>query len=104
MWELQWGSDLKLYESLQNSGSASPLDYRIQVLPHLSYFYVAFCVLHKCRTNGFNGPNPIPMTELLAYCKMKYIDDVETREDYIYYVSALDETYIDWYRKHQKNK
>lgn len=56
---------------------------------------MAFWILCEARGWGASGtPLPIPISEVLAYVEFHYIDDLEEREDMLYFVREMDDVYL----------
>ena len=49
-----------------------------------------------------NGPLSISITELLAYCELVGLTNLETREDLFHFLSVLDQIALEDYYKKQK--
>ena len=41
------------------------------------------------------GALPIPISEILAYCILYEIDDLEERNEYVAIIQALDQAYLE---------
>lgn len=55
----------------------------------------AFNVLHATRQSGM-GPNPIQLTEILAYLQIYGTDDVDR---FVKYIQYMDNAYLEAYAK-----
>ena len=65
---------------------------------HLTLHWVweAYIRLDRSRQFGFNGPQPISLSEIEAYCRLNHIED---RSDLTQYIQIMDGAYIDHARK-----
>lgn len=57
----------------------------------LGWIWEAFIVLDRSRQFGFNGPQPISLSEIEAYIRLHSIED---RYDLIRYIQLMDGEYI----------
>lgn len=48
-------------------------------------------MLSALRGEGMNGPEPIKVSEIVAYCDLLQIEDVEERIDVLRWVTFIDE-------------
>lgn len=67
----------------------------------LGWVWEAFIVLDRSRQFGFNGPQPISLSDIEAYCRLHTIED---RSDLIRYIQLMDGEYIAHSRKEQEKK
>ena len=76
--------------------------------PQLSTFhqpyYDAFQYLNGSRQWTMGGPSAIPFSEIVAYLTINSINDAEEREEFIMYIQALDNAYLEYNHKKVKNK
>jgi hypothetical protein len=64
----------------------------------------AFAVLDKGRQYGYNGPQPIQLSEIEAYCRLNFIHDESERLELVEYIQKMDAQYLKWYSdKRAKN-
>lgn len=54
----------------------------------------AFFALSAARGSGMGGPNPIPVSELLAYLNLMGIASYTARSKYLRLVQQMDSTYL----------
>lgn len=66
--------------------------------PFLIEVYSGFCFLSQGRRMGFSSPDPIQLTEVLAYCEFLGIRDEDDLEEFVWYVRQMDVEYLEWYR------
>lgn len=45
------------------------------------------------------APMPIPLSEILAYCDLYRIHDLDERHEIVTFIQAMDRTYLDRARK-----
>ena len=60
-----------------------------------AYYYSAYQAISGSRQVGMGGPLPIPVSEILAYCDLFYIAELNARERLFKYLKRLDNTYLD---------
>lgn len=60
----------------------------------LNAIYVAFWELSTCRAMGMGAVGPIPWDKKLQYAIDAGYDDEESREFFIFLVTALDDEYL----------
>lgn len=58
----------------------------------------AFCALDRGRQWGFNGPQPIMISEIEAYCRLNRIDGDTERTELVSYLQEMDAEYLKWHR------
>ncbi|MEE8598473.1 MAG: hypothetical protein V3S69_02980 [Dehalococcoidales bacterium] len=63
--------------------------------PDLLVVWQSYGVLSGTRGRGF-GAQPITLVEIEAYCRLHNVDD---REDFVYFILALDAHWMDWVSK-----
>lgn len=82
-----------------------PLPERIQNAPELlqglELFYMAFMDLTSCRGQGYGTEGPIGWLQISEYCLIHGIIG-EQRDDLIYHVQKMDETYLSFKAKKLK--
>lgn len=67
----------------------------------LAWVWEAFIVLDRSRQFGFNGPQPIMLSDIEAYARLH---DIEDRSDLIRYIQHMDGAYIAHAREQQEKK
>ncbi|MCQ8781723.1 hypothetical protein NPA30_05955 [Aurantimonas sp. CSK15Z-1] len=55
----------------------------------------AFFDLSASRSLVMGGEGPIPLSEILAYCQMFGVNDVDERGDFLRVIRAMDEAYLE---------
>lgn len=73
------------------------LDYR------QAYYYSAYQCMSRSRNAGMGGALPIPVSEILAYCELFYIAQLDERARLFRYVNSLDNAYLDWAAERSKS-
>lgn len=101
---MRWGAQREFLEDMARRDGAEPkaLSNRVEVSPVLSFYYEAFIVLSSSRTVGM-ATNPIPLSEMLAYCDLYGLDGDE-RHDFVYLIQSLDREYLNWVMDQSKKK
>lgn len=59
------------------------------------WYYNAYQAMSRSRNAGAAGALPIPVSEILSYCELFYIAQLEERARLFRYVNRLDEAYLD---------
>lgn len=71
-----------------------------EVDPEFLIFWEGWEALSHRRQRNSSGPQAIPVSEILAYCTIRRIDDPDEREDMYYLITLLDGIYLESaYRK-----
>ena len=101
--QLEHGNKVKnigWLKSLQQSGvTVKGLENMPAILVEAEYFWSAYVTLAVKRISNERGPQPIQMSEILAYAMYMRIDDDAMREDLFYHVSSLDAVFLQWINK-----
>ena len=61
-----------------------------------------FTLLSASRGAGMEGPRPIPMSEIEAYCRVYGLTGLEERDDLTWMVRAIDQVYLDLCEQRRK--
>lgn len=69
--------------------------------PTLVWVWEAYIALDRSRQFGFNGPQPIMLSDIEAYCRLHSIED---RSDLIRYIQLMDGEYISQAREKLKKE
>ena len=86
---------------MHEKGSIHKENVRPELYEDLEKPWNIFNRLHQARQNNEMGANPISLSEIIIY--LDFFDfDSETKEEYFYLISALDDCWIDWARKKVK--
>lgn len=75
-----------------------------EIPDHLVWIYSAFGVLSNTRSWNYTGPNPIALTEVKAYCELKYLKELEDIDDLIYFLQELDSAWMKVVDERAKSK
>lgn len=67
----------------------------------IMWVWDAYGVLDKGRQWGYNGPQPIQVSELEAYCRMNNIND---RSGLVSYIQKMDGVYLTDHREKMERK
>lgn len=67
-------------------------------------YYVGFCILGGRRLYSQVGPQPLPLTEILAYIDELDVTDVDEREEYLDILTDLDSAEMDHISKRVRKK
>lgn len=80
------------------------LDAAPTLRPEAAWIYSAFEVLSSKRLNIDRRPQPIQLSEILAYADFEEIDDKTMRDDLLYMVGVLDAKFLDFHVNKSHNK
>jgi hypothetical protein len=69
------------------------LNSKPDLFPDLRWIWEGFMVLTASRQVGMSSPQPIMVSEVLAYCKFAGIFDPEEREEFLHHVQSLDRVF-----------
>jgi hypothetical protein len=64
--------------------------------PRLGYYYAAYNRLSRSRDASMAGPLPIKVSEVLAYCTLLEIRNVEERVRLFDHIACLDDAYLEY--------
>lgn len=70
------------------------LSSRPELWADLTWVWEAFTYLSSGRQMGFNGPQPIALSEILAYAEFRAITCPDEREELLHHVQKLDAVYL----------
>jgi hypothetical protein len=86
---VEWGDKVEFLEELQDGGiSPKALEAKPIIHEWMREYTNAFSILHGTRQMGM-APNPIMLSEILAYLKLYGTDDTEAFIDYILHMDAI---------------
>lgn len=71
------------------------LQDRPALMPELSHYLEVFWELSNSRQHGMNGPQPISLTEIWAYCQMFGWDTIEERTQLVHFIQQMDSAYFE---------
>lgn len=69
-----------------------------------AYYYSVFQAIARSRAVGMAGALPIPASEILAYCSLYQIAELNERDRIFRYVTRLDETFLQVSAEKAKSK
>lgn len=70
------------------------LSSKPEIFTDLIWVWEGFLTLSSARQLGFNGPQPISLSELLAFLQYRGIEDPEDREEFVTLVQSLDQVFM----------
>lgn len=82
----------------------APLASKPKLFADLELDYSAFHILNASRTAGFSGPNPLQLTEILAFMEMFKIRMLSERRLLIKRIRILDRAYMNYFDEEQEIK
>lgn len=102
-WSLDVGPHIKALEKVEEQTGNTPamLLNQPDLYPDMYWVWTAYSVLDKGRQWGFNGPQPILVSEIEAYCRLNNIED---RSDLIRYIQLMDGEYLSHHREKLKRE
>lgn len=87
--------DLDWLKKLQASGTRVPvLEEMPEVLPHAQFYWQAYQTLSSRRIIIDGKPQPIPISEVLAYTQFIGVNDAYGRRDFLRIMLLLDTEYL----------
>ena len=72
-----------------------------ELFDHLAWVWEVYIILDRSRQFGFNGPQPIMLSDIEAYARLH---DVTDRSDLIRYIQLMDGEYISHEREKLKKE
>lgn len=96
---MKWLAQLK-----EDGKTVKALEDVPEVLPHALWLWAAFNSLSRKRLITPEGPQPIPVSEILAYAVYYDIPSGDPRTDLMDIVSLLDETFLLHVAKERKKR
>ena len=94
-WSLEWGPQVKHLRRIADTGQRVPaLESRPVPGSHISWIWEGFATLDIHRSWGQGFPQPISLSDILAYGQLTEMgrDQMET---FLFYVEFLDGKYLD---------
>ena len=67
------------------------LNSKPEIFADLVWIWEGFMVLTCARQTGYSSLQPIPISEVLAYCQYAGISDPDDREHFMHHVQKLDQ-------------
>lgn len=96
----EWGPYIDtLQRHAENGGNVPALENCPELDAYQRWVYQAFQSLTQSRQIGMNGPQPISVSEINAYCQLKRIQDLDERQRFTELVKAMDRTYLESVRE-----
>lgn len=71
-------------------------------MPNAAWLYAAFSSLSAKRLYIDNRPQPIQISEILAYAEFEEITDKAMRDDLLYMIGVMDAKYLDYHLNKKK--
>lgn len=102
MTEYGSGAD-KSADWLAQAAAESGIEISIPAAPDLPFWLVwvweGFIALSGSRTIGVSGPNKISFLDIKAYLDLLEIRSALMRQDFLYYITRLDDKFFEMYQK-----
>ena len=93
-WQVKIGDKFEWFVSLKESGVPTPILDKMPVIKQSAYSYwKIFNFLSSSRRVGF-GPGRIPLSEIIIYCDLYLIYDIEERLFIAEVIQELDAYYV----------
>lgn len=103
---MQWGPQLDFLMQMWQATGRQPTALRGK--PELSAddaeMYSVFRQLSSARSYTEVGPQPIPVSEVLAYCEMMRLRDLDLRQAVLQIVQTLDGKFVEHQVKKMQGK
>lgn len=80
------------------------LNSKPTIFSDLVWIWEGFLVLTSSRQTGYASPQPIALSEILAYCEFASISDREDRDHFLHHVQLLDNYTLADFRAKNKPK
>ena len=88
---------MEFLTQLAKQGQAVPaLQNRPKLLPECQRYWDSFIALDGCRTGNGRGPNPIQVSEILAYTKLSEVEGEEAAKLFRI-IRRMDASALDYY-------
>lgn len=89
---MTWGENLDFLEEMRDDGrTPQALEIRPILYDWMVEYLKAFDVLSATRQCGM-GPNPIQLSEMLAYMQLY---EVEDRDTFVHHILQMDKTFLE---------
>lgn len=97
LWRAKWARHAKALGARRAKGLPVPAGYlkrpRIRSVDH--EYLEAFDSLHRSRKMGHSSPEPVQVSEILAYVMLRGIVCAGARVKYLRLVQLMDQAYLD---------
>jgi len=101
-WDLEFGPSFEKLHALRDAGKEVPaLDRRPDLPVTLEWVWAAYAEFSRGRNWTMGAPQPVALTEILAYSEIKQLSREEV-EELLGYVRELDEVYFEHLKEKQK--
>jgi len=102
-WHLEVAPHFDALERVEDTTGKTPamLLRQPELHPLILWVWEAYGTLDKGRQWGYNGPQPILISEIEAYCRLLRIED---RSDLIRYLQMMDSVYLKDHREKMERK
>ena len=85
----------------QTGVKSAPLLNKPKLRPEDDEYLTAFFAIGDSRRMGMNSPDPIQITEILAFCQLMGIESFDVRSKYLRLTQRMDAAYLNyWHRAH----
>lgn len=92
---MTWGKQLEFLLDLKKDGMDPQALRDRPVLDRVEAYYMeVFASLSDSRRHTYGQPVSIPLSEVLAYCQMFYIESIMEREALVRAIRAMDNAYL----------
>lgn len=79
------------------------LNSKPEIFRDLVWIWEGFMCLSLSRQYGMGAPQPVSMSDVLAYCEFFHIYDPADREDFLYHVQRMDAVFMKDFKEKNKN-
>lgn len=96
MWELRWGPHIKAFQERARQTGVTPAPLRAipKLQPRDRELLEAFRGLDQARRMGHSAPDPLQISEVLAYLQLVGIAQQDLRSKYLRILQMLDRVFM----------
>lgn len=92
-----------LAEAAKDAGEPPPsVPDPPDVPDYLTWVWEGFTVLSSSRSVGFSGPNKITTADILAYLSLLEVTSSDTKQEFLYYITRMDDRFIEMHNERTK--
>lgn len=100
---MEWGPREEFLIGISETEPAAPLLEKPELDDMERYYWRVFHDLNASRPVGF-GAASVPISEILAYCELYGINDINERSDLVYIMAEMNSEFIEHFSKKKANK
>ena len=92
LWHLEHDKHINFYEQLEAKGKTTPLSAQPPIDQNCAWYLEVFSTLSNSRTQGFEGYNPITLSEIMVYYQL--FGAIDSVDDYLAIIQKVDNAYL----------